>query len=162
MAGKEKWFDGCFSFLSAGLAGVILVWVPGAAFHLPTHHFAHTDILQKAICLFKEFLHKKDWRSIIWGYFQPFLWSSLTWSHTEAKAGTAIILPPYGMSVLLMLSWSDLCSSDSYGWGQLQLTKAKRNAQKNAQTTTTSSAAFSVYSQQGNEFLQKINAKIFF
>lgn len=111
MAGKEKWFGGCFSFLSAGLAGVILVWVPGAAFHLPTHRFAHTDTLQKAICLLKQFLHKKAWRSIIWGYFQPYLWSSLTWSHTEAKAGTAIILPPYGMSRLLMFSWSDLSAA---------------------------------------------------
>lgn len=107
MAGKEKWFGGCFSFLSAGQPGVILVWVPGAAFHLPTHRFAHTHSLQKAICLFKQILHKKDWRSIIWGYFQPYLWSTLTWSHSEAKAGAAIILPPCARSLLLMFSWSD-------------------------------------------------------
>lgn len=59
MAGKEKRVGGCFSFLFAGQAGFILVWVPGAAFHLPMHRSAHTDILQKAICLFKQILHKK-------------------------------------------------------------------------------------------------------
>lgn len=59
MAGKEKWFGGCFSFLFAGQASIVLVWVPGAAFHLPTHCLAHTDILQKAMCLFKQILHKK-------------------------------------------------------------------------------------------------------
>lgn len=56
-------------------------------------------------------LHKKDWRSIIWGYFQPDLWSSLTWSHREEKAGAAIILPPHGMSLFLMFSWSDLSAA---------------------------------------------------
>lgn len=48
MTGKEKWFGGCFSFLFAGQVGVILVWVHGAAFHLPMHCFAHIDILQKS------------------------------------------------------------------------------------------------------------------
>lgn len=39
---------GCFSLLFAGQAGIILVWVHGAAFHLPMNLHAHTDTPQKS------------------------------------------------------------------------------------------------------------------
>lgn len=103
MAGSEKWF-GWLLFLALCRPGWhyfgLGTWSCFSSPHeSPCPHWYPT---KKQSAFSNRSLHKKAWSSIIWGYFQPYLWSSLTWSHTEAKAGAAIILPPHGMSLLLM------------------------------------------------------------
>lgn len=153
MTGKEKWFAWLL-FLALCRPGWryfgLGTW---SCFSSPHESLCpHWYPTKKQFAFSNRSLHKKAWSSIIWGYFQPYLWSSLTWSHREAKAGAAIILPPHGMSLLLMFSWSDLSAAATAMAGDNCSWQKRKMAQKNAQNTSTSSAEFSQYSQQGNEF----------